>query len=519
MPIARGMRARALLLVSLFCLPVASAEAISARLWSAGSAMISGDAELDLILRGASSLVHGRSLQGEGDGQLIVAEAVRMRGQPRAPPPLDQWSASPYGQFVVSESVHEIKGEWTVQGDEEDAVVLFLPVHGADLQAAQHFDGEMRLGAPTTSAKLHENQRHAPSVFIDGQLIKPHGSLAVNDVPGTLFLADQPMTILVHNATLTAAGETWRAGRIDSQGSPNGTGSEVHADRYIFLLLRLSNARVAEIHNARAYVHGFGGSINGAMVLNEVHGGLVMSGVDWNRSAGLLRADGELRVAYDLVSGPRSEWIIEGEVSRLAVDGQEKWSEGAVAVASAVLGLVLLLKILPNLALLLARHRAAPLANPMRRRIYEYIVVHPGCRRTEIASAIHTTRHNVMFHIGILVHHHLVDVERRGRMEHYMLNSGRYRKVLVGTAGQVRLRDAMATVRHPIRAQIVKLLGEQDMNYDEIRQAWDNPTPSKSLLSYHMKQLEATGLVLMVHGRRWSIAIKGGLAPWVEAKA
>jgi predicted transcriptional regulator len=121
----------------------------------------------------------------------------------------------------------------------------------------------------------------------------------------------------------------------------------------------------------------------------------------------------------------------------------------------------------------------------MRRRLYALVQDYPGIHVREAARQLETSQALVEYHVGLLQEHGLVTVERHDR----------YARLFAAGAPKQspgdRAKLSLLRERWPLRVTL-HLLDHGAVKHKDLAEALDL---GKSKLSFHLRKLEAAGLV------------------------
>lgn len=133
----------------------------------------------------------------------------------------------------------------------------------------------------------------------------------------------------------------------------------------------------------------------------------------------------------------------------------------------------------------------------MRRRLYAVVRDYPGIHLREAARQLDTSLTLVEYHLGILRGHGLVSTEKD---EHYV----RLYPKQPGAAPEARDRAAVALLRERLPLQVtLHLLDQGPAKHKDVA---DRLALGKSKLSFHLRKLEAAGIVVKDAEGRFAVA-------------
>lgn len=135
-------------------------------------------------------------------------------------------------------------------------------------------------------------------------------------------------------------------------------------------------------------------------------------------------------------------------------------------------------------------HRAAPLGHPSRQRILALLRADPGLTHAGIAERLGLSRTTVRFHVRVMNRGDLLDQYSQGSKRHFFLNKGSAR-FPVGTSDAAAM---FAAASHGLARSIVQALSLKPRSAAQLATVIPG-APSLSRLCYHLKKLEAVGVV------------------------
>ncbi|HUR61667.1 MAG TPA: hypothetical protein VM286_04815 [Candidatus Thermoplasmatota archaeon] len=221
-----------------------------------------------------------------------------------------------------------------------------------------------------------------------------------------------------------------------------------------------------------------------------------------NKELGLVQTIGDFKF-QGRYGAPSSQWKLDGEASYLGIDGvavfgTREWLPALGALAGFSL-LAWLVASSSSVAkgirfFLLRNSRAQPLEHPTRVQLLKLIREVPGIGAPQLMQTVGLRRSSLNFHAQILADADLIKVYSHGHRQHFEP------AYPLGASDRI-VQNALADSRHPIRKSIIEILGQAatPMDADSIRKALGlhgSPVPKTSLFSYHMRRMEADGVLL-----------------------
>jgi DNA-binding MarR family transcriptional regulator len=272
------------------------------------------------------------------------------------------------------------------------------------------------------------------------------------------------------------------------------------------------------------YPVGLAGRADGDFEFNAAVGEGTFNGTALPSAPDILQVVGQFDVAAQTQEGA-TNWVFDGEASFVAVDAGTvsgtRPGGAALTAAATVVGVAAVLAVVWKLLYGTSLGRTIiqePLDNDTRVRVLRYISLHPGHSATSIAKELGMSRPAVQHHLRVLKLHHLLDVHDESPSPRFLLNSGTYRTYAPSVAGSepVRAVEAMSVLAKPLPKAIHAAVAAGAATYQEVSAKIAPAKVSPSLFTYHVKNLEAAGLVRRIRGAsnalRVEVAVDVGAA-------